>query len=163
MVNEILLQSKNFLLNRCVINKYILVLFLLKKVFGEKQTKHFQSLWEDSMLSDGPKRIVVIKDIQSNMIEEAILILKNGSVVSSESHKGLSLNKDKAKKTDFLLKEAEIIIDHYLKENKACFQTKTRRESRKKLPMNKLRISAVINIILIGSLLALVLMITKLI
>jgi hypothetical protein len=116
---------------------------------------------EDNMLSDGPKRIVVIKDIKSNMIEEAILILKNGSVVAWE---GESVSKKEKKvNPDFLLKEAEVIIEDYLKENKSCFQTKTRRESRKKLPVNKLKISTIINLALIGSVVVLLLMITKLI
>ena len=67
------------------------------------------------MLSDGPKRIVVIKDIKSNMIEEAILILKNGSVVAWEGSNDSVSKKEKKVNPDFLLKEAEVIIDRLLK------------------------------------------------
>jgi hypothetical protein len=118
---------------------------------------------EDYMLSDGAKRIVVIKDIKSNMIEEAIFVLKNGPVSAWEKSNKFFFHKETKKAPDFLLKEAEGIIDNYLKENKSCFETKTRRENRKKVPINKLKISAIINIALIGSLAVLVLLLIKLI
>jgi hypothetical protein len=118
---------------------------------------------EDYMLSDGAKRIVVIKDIKSNMIEEAIFVLKNGPVSAWEKSNKFFSKKETKKAPDFLLKEAEGIIDNYLKENKLCFETKTRRENRKKVPINKLKISAIINIALIGSLAVLVLLLIKLI
>lgn len=115
------------------------------------------------MLSDGARRIVVIKDINSNMIEEAIFVLKNGPVAAWEKSNKNPLQKEKKKTPDFLLKEAEVIIDNYLKENKGCFETKTRRESRKNFPKAKLKMSTIINIALIGSLAILVFIVTRLI
>ena len=115
------------------------------------------------MLSEGSKRIVIIKDINSNMIEEAILILKKESLPAMVDNSVAEGKKEKKNAPDFLLKEAQVIIENYFKENKSSFKSKTRREARKKLPINKLKISRIINITLIGSLVILVLMLTKLI
>ena len=115
------------------------------------------------MLSDGAKRIVVIRDINSNMIEEAIFVLKSEPVKAWEKSSKSDFQKDKKKTPDFLLKEAEVIIDNYLKENISCFETKTRRENKKNFPKAKLKVSMIINIALIGSLAILVLIVTKLI
>lgn len=65
------------------------------------------------MTKSSSRKIVVLRDIPSNMIEEAILVLKNDN---HESQKNSSLEKSKIeKKRDFLvLKEAEMIIDNYI-------------------------------------------------
>lgn len=63
------------------------------------------------------KRVVVIRDIPSNMIEEAILILKQepSAVVDGKKQKaaGRSSGDD-----GYLLKEAELVINNYIKDNK---------------------------------------------
>lgn len=62
------------------------------------------------------RRIVVLRDIPSNIIEEAILVLKNESNVVVEKD---ALEKDKIeKKRDFLIiKEAETIINSFVNDN----------------------------------------------
>ncbi len=61
------------------------------------------------------RRIVVLRDIPSNIIEEAILVLKNESTVVEKD----TLEKNKIeKKRDFLIiKEAETIINSFVNDN----------------------------------------------
>ncbi len=64
------------------------------------------------------RRIVVIKDIPSNVIEEAILILKSEpDCKEAKDCKGESKG-NKKKNNDYLLKEARYIINDYIKESK---------------------------------------------
>lgn len=70
------------------------------------------------MVTGGTKRIVVIRDIPSNLIEEAILILRN----ENDNREMQQPSKTNALKNiagnDFLVKEAELIINNYIRENK---------------------------------------------
>lgn len=72
------------------------------------------------MVFGNTKRIVVIKDIPSNIIEEAIFILKSEPGKKNEGKK----NKETAavynrSGKDYLLKEAESVINTYIAENKS--------------------------------------------
>ena len=91
-------------------------------VFTSKSRYIFTILTEAQfMVSGKTKRIVVIKDIQSNIIEEAILILKNDIDVEKNEkqvkHKEASSNAESG--NDYLLNEARLIIDNYIKECKS--------------------------------------------
>jgi hypothetical protein len=109
------------------------------------------------------KRIVVIKDIPSNFIEEAILILK------SEPDTGDGVNKDcssakpgKKKDNEFLIKEAEMLINNYVKECKSrgIF---TNEPVKKRRPVkSKFSINVAINIALVCSIAFLVFVLSKL-
>jgi len=120
------------------------------------------------MVSGVTKKIVVLKDIPSNLIEEAILILKNDYDIKNSSDIGkLSLAKEfsengKKKKDDFLLNEAQSIIDNYIKECKQ--QAELRRDAC--IEKNKLRklfsVNTVINLILTSSIILFILLLTKL-
>lgn len=73
------------------------------------------------MVYGNSKRIVVVKDIPSNVIEEAILILKHepGKEAATNIGAKTTSKKDGANvNTDFLMKEAEIIINSYINEGK---------------------------------------------
>jgi len=72
------------------------------------------------MIYGNSKRIVVVKDIPSNIIEEAILILKHepGKEVSQNISMKSSKKDGTKVNTDFLLKEAETIINSYINEGK---------------------------------------------
>ena len=60
------------------------------------------------------KRMVVLRDIPSNVIEEAIFILK------SDNEKGLQEGTPKGKKKEFLIiKEAELLVNNFNKDNEA--------------------------------------------
>ena len=67
------------------------------------------------MTKSGAKRMIVLRDIPSNLIEEAILILKNDSNVKENS---LIEKKQASERKDFLiLREAEMIINSFNKQN----------------------------------------------
>lgn len=61
------------------------------------------------------KNIVVLKDLQSNLIEEAIIILKDNKKTSAskiEKEKNISLNGK-----SFVLEQAQMVIDNYESNN----------------------------------------------
>ncbi len=66
------------------------------------------------------RRIVVLRDIPSNIIEEAILVLKNES---PQNEKSAAEKNELEKKKDFLvIKEAETIINSYISKDNAQFR-----------------------------------------
>lgn len=71
------------------------------------------------MVFGNSKRIVVIKDIPSNIIEEAIFILKHDPEMQTKEKKagGVTTANSKLGK-DYLLKEAEAVINNYIVHNK---------------------------------------------
>ena len=54
------------------------------------------------------KNIVVLKDLPSNLIDEAIVILKNGNKIKIENEK-------KEENYETAIKEAEFIVQSYIK------------------------------------------------
>lgn len=95
------------------------------------------------------KRIIVIKDIHSNLFEEAILVLKEDK--EQEQDKCKKLNSGNIK-NDFILKEAELIINNYIKENKGKFAPPKKRDAFKK--DSKFLKNLIINSALLGSIVA---------
>lgn len=95
------------------------------------------------------KRVIVIRDIHSNLFEEAILVLKE----EKEQDKG---NKSS---NDFILKEAELIINNYIKDNKGKFAPPKKEEPTKNSKFMK---NLLINSALIGSVVAVVFLLIKL-
>lgn len=73
------------------------------------------------MIFGNSRRIVVVKGIPSNFIEEAILILKHEPDYDNNKPniKGSTARNDSTKvNTEYILKEAETIINSYITENK---------------------------------------------
>jgi hypothetical protein len=103
------------------------------------------------MVAGDTKKIVVIKDIPSDLVEEAILILRN------ETDDIRNEKNNKRPKDDFILKEAEAIIDRYIKENKLTLSPDRRRKYGVRLFGFKLTVNAVINIFMIAAAVSLVL------
>lgn len=71
------------------------------------------------MLFSNSKKIVVVKDIPSNIIEEAIFILKNEPAKKDGEKDGkepVGVHSKAGK--DYLLKEAEAVINSYIIQNK---------------------------------------------
>ncbi|MHB8064006.1 MAG: hypothetical protein ACYDG2_15480 [Ruminiclostridium sp.] len=103
------------------------------------------------------KKIIVIKDIHSNLFEEAILVLKE----EKEQEQGKISNSDKNNniKNDFILKEAELIINNYIKDNKGKFIPPKKKETIKN---SKLMKNLIINSALIGSIVAVAFLLIKL-
>ena len=88
------------------------------------------------------KNMIRIKDLPSNTIEEAILILKENKRAKRYESTGKFKNSNykKCNDEDFVIKEAELIISNYLDGND---------ESRKDLKSKKIRRLKIINGILV--------------
>jgi len=116
------------------------------------------------MVCGNTKRIVVIRDINSDIIEEAILILKNDPGINNKNINGI-FKKNKKIESRSLIKEAELIIDNYMKENGLNKQpvrgqgTDGRADGRKR----NFIINAAINMALLGSITLLIFLIIRLI
>lgn len=104
-----------------------------------------------------PKKIIVLNDINSNLFESAILVLKEEK--KKEDKTGvLHSNKGKNSKEDFILKEAESIISNYIKENKCKLAIpKNMQDSNSRFMKN-----IIINSALIGSAVAVVFLLLQL-
>ena len=64
------------------------------------------------------KNIIVLKDLPSNIVDEAIVILKNDSYIKKkEFTQNKKINKEEENNTnyDFILKEAENVVKNYIK------------------------------------------------
>jgi len=111
------------------------------------------------MVAGDMKKIVVIKDISSDLIEEAILILRNeaDNSIRNETDNVRRGTNNKGLRNDFILKEAEAIIDRYIKENKLTLSPDRRRKRRGRFSGHKVTFDAVINIFMIVAAVSLVL------
>lgn len=90
------------------------------------------------------QKIVVLKDIPSNLIEEAILILKTDKDFTSKAD-----NIPSSK--DILINEANFILNNYIDEFN---------DTQKSIKKSKRDINKIINISLVGSFLLLVFLLT---
>jgi len=76
------------------------------------------------MESSDMKNMVVLKNLPSNMVEEAIIIFKENQKVKQKEliDKGQNINSGEvqSKSRDYILKEAEMLVTDYIKkiENK---------------------------------------------
>ena len=68
------------------------------------------------MTSSRTKRVLVIKDFPSNMIEEAILVLRGDMEIPCLEKRDEKTGK--GKRNDYLIQEARDIINNYVKESK---------------------------------------------
>ncbi len=115
------------------------------------------------MVAGDTKKIVVIKNISSNLIEEAILILKSDPD-SKRTEKDEKLLKSRSNTgNDFILKEAESIINQYIKENGLAVSSRKHRKSRLKLFRFNIPVNVLINCLLMAAIAFLLLIINKLI
>ena len=77
------------------------------------------------------KNMVVLKNLPSNMIEEAIVIFKENSKIKAKDviNKSNQLSQIQGKSKDIIFKEAEMLVKHYVKrvesrKNKKIFDKK---------------------------------------
>ncbi len=117
------------------------------------------------MVNGISKKIVVIKNIPSNVIEEAILILKNEPENAVGNNAKPDSSKKKAKwKNEYLLKEAEDIISEYIKQNNVKGVEAFGNEKHPKLRRKKgFLTNVVINSVLTGSILLLFYILTRIV
>jgi len=100
------------------------------------------------MVAGNAKRIVVIRDISSNIIEEAILILKSEPGAGGGDIMPKPGDDKRKRDNDFLVKEAETIINNYIRENH--IQIAQNRKGRDRRYGSTLLSNTVINIMLLG-------------
>ena len=113
------------------------------------------------MASGSAKRIVVIKDIPSNIIEEAILILKPRHGDKSAKSKQEVPHNNINNENDYLLKEAELVIDSYIKGEKLPGEPGRNTGAKKNSFKEKFFTNTIINAALIGSIALLVLLLVR--
>ena len=106
------------------------------------------------------KRIIVIKDIHSNLFEEAILVLKEDKDQDQERCKKVNTDHIKNIKNDFILKEAELIINNYIKDNKGNF-TPPKKKKEAFVKKSKFTKNLIINSALLGSIVAVAFLLIK--
>lgn len=127
------------------------------------------SLWamhirdmEAAMAKRDTRRVLVIKDIPSNIIEEAILILKcDPGEEKSDNKKSIPSNK-KRWNSDYMLKEAEAIINSYVKTGRFKDAENIRIEPAPAIKKQNTLTNTAINVLLVGSIAALVIVFTQL-
>lgn len=106
------------------------------------------------MVCDETRRVVVIRNISSNIVEEAILVLRD-----KKSDKNKNKNKNviitsansSKKANNYLLKEAEDIINNFVKEKDLKGGFVHELNLKPFIPERKLFTNTVINIALIAS------------
>lgn len=108
---------------------------------------------EDTMFYGKEKKVIVLKNIHSNLFEEAILVMKqdaqSGDNEKKQQREGSSVYNNK-----FILREAEAIIDNYVKENKVNLATVPKERQKpacKKQLKRKLNESRFMKILIINS------------
>jgi len=106
------------------------------------------------------KKVIIIKDIHSNLFEEAILVLKEDTEQGKEDRGVLTAAKKVNIKSDFILKEAETVINNYIKDNKGNFHSPRKKELFKVNP--KFMKNLLINSALFGSIAAVIFLLLKL-
>lgn len=64
------------------------------------------------------KNMIVLKNLPSNLVEEAIIILKTNKKVKKlekvEKNKKKENHKEERKENDYILKEAEMLVSNYM-------------------------------------------------
>jgi hypothetical protein len=115
------------------------------------------------MINGGMRRIVVIKNIPSDMIEEAILILKNKPFADNPGAAAVTAGGNKKKDNSFILKEAEAIINNYMKDSNMKLPDKKRPGARKIWGSRFNSVNIAINLALVGSIALLIFIITRMI
>ena len=94
------------------------------------------------MESSKLKNMVVLKNLPSNIIDEAIIVLKTSKKIKKvqkiEQKRNTSNNKNVKKDKDYILKEAEMLVNNYIskvekKDNKNFFNNKKMKTKYEKL------------------------------
>ena len=70
------------------------------------------------MQTSNMKNIVVLKNLPSNLVDEAIVILKSNKKIKNlelvDRNKNKSLNNKEAGTKEYILKEAEMLVSNYI-------------------------------------------------
>ena len=70
------------------------------------------------MNQEGLKNMVVLKNLPSNIVEEAIIVLKTNKKIKQvekiEKEKSIESKEIKNRENDYILKEAEMLVNTYI-------------------------------------------------
>lgn len=102
------------------------------------------------------KKVIILRDIHSNLFEEAILVLKE----EKEQEQNKKVTSDKNINNDFILKEAESIINNYIRDNKSKLVEPKKKQRVIKNPAFMKNL--LINSALVGSIAAVIYLLIKL-
>lgn len=75
------------------------------------------------MKTDNFKNIVILKDIPSNIVEEAIVVLKPNTQLEHVENK-ININNSKIKSKDYILNEAQNVISNYISKTENVIKQK---------------------------------------
>lgn len=112
------------------------------------------------MAIENTKRVVIIKDIKSHYVEEAILILRKN--IKDVPEFGI-VNPSEKMESDSLVKEAQRIIDEYIINCKKSAKIRRNAMLNKKYKKPKSYFNKIINIALLCSVVLVVYLVIKLI
>jgi len=114
------------------------------------------------MVCDGTKRVVIIKNISSNIVEEAILVLKDRKSDKDKNRNVIITSANSSKKVNnYMLREAEDIINNYIKERDLKGGFVSELNLRPLNPKRKFFTNVVINTALVASIALLLFLVTK--
>ncbi|MDK2934736.1 MAG: hypothetical protein PWP27_2546 [Clostridiales bacterium] len=118
------------------------------------------------MIPKDARQVVIIKDIKSNIIEEAILVLKNNIDMGRDKKKLITANKYDPTDSDHIIKEAQNIIDNYIKQYTSVYNYYTTSSNSKKTSVHKfkkhnLSVGMILNIALFISIALFILLLSR--
>jgi len=113
------------------------------------------------MVAGDTKRIIVIKNISSNLIEEAILILKNDKSSKDCNETEKQAQRRLGARNDLILKEAESIINQYIKDNGLTRPKNRHLKMNKKMTRINIPVNVVINTLLMAAIAFLLLVVGR--
>lgn len=120
------------------------MIFEIKYVYRSKiMVKIYMNLLLGRFFMSKMKNMLIVKNINSNLVEEAIVVFKENVKIKEENFikYNKSTSEEKALKNDLCVKEAEIIINDYI--------SKVENKTKEERLMKKCKYLKVINIALV--------------
>lgn len=108
------------------------------------------------METSNMKNIVVLKNLPSNIVEEAIVILKGNKKIKklelADKKNSKNVENEKLKSKEYILKEAEMLVSNYIDKTQNCKNgEKFTKKDKNKIKILK-RYSIVVTVLLLISL-----------
>ena len=103
------------------------------------------------METSNMKNIVVLKNLPSNIVEEAIVILKGNKKIKKLEFVDKQSNKN-VKNEQYILKEAEMLVSNYIDKTQNCKKSEKLTEKNKKKIRILKKYSIVVTVLLLISL-----------
>ena len=125
-----------------------------KKMYNlEKNGKNNKNMnfKEVQMEASKLKNMVILKNLPSNLVEEAIVILKENKKVKKleKIDKNKKTEYKRANKKDYVLKEAELVVSSYIEELEEKKKTKEKLNKKTSQKLKKLKIYSYITSIIL--------------